>query len=457
MKQVVAFAVVAGLVVGQATPALGCTVVISDELYQPTPQDITRYRAECRDLRTHRRANMRRVERGELDDFDVLDLADHYLRTEYGCPGDAVFAFDLVEAAVPDPIPPTYDNRAILARLTQGLGANGHRLSPERVQSIEKANWLIGGLPFPNLHYAPSAAEIDAMLADPQQRALVIEHRSQDRAMLAALSDPARPGFDRQTYASLVVRGYSTNGDRGALVSAAGMLLDAAHGEPDADAARRVLSHGYFSPYVHHGDPELEAEAIGLWRQIGEHLSESDDPVERAFGEGLAATGDPQVALRIPIDLPANAQVVDEWPEELEAPVWQTDLAWWQRVLGQIGYYPNRALRLEEVGLVETALHYGPDGNLVGFTVLRSSGSLTLDEATVRAWTRYFRPRPLPSLPAEMIDGHDLFIRMPNVEYHLETTDNGGDQSAAAQLPDGNVIVTGRYRQQPDFDSGCAF
>lgn len=453
MKQVVAFAVVAALVVGQTTPALGCTVVISNEVYEPTPQEITRYRAQCLDLRTHRRANLRRAERGELTVSEVIGLAERYESTTYGCPGDEEFAFDLLAAAVPDPVPLDVD-MWLLGAIDARMTASGSRLAAARQDDLRGKFWLLAGDSAWRRSYEPTGLLARAILSDPANMALALtrfgDNNSRDAALLREVSDPASPLFNRAVFAQLALQALSleqfTAPTRQRLFQAARLMLDPQLGAPDFATARTLLLAGNIHPYDHL-DAATDELAASLWQQIGQHLSQSGNPEDRAAGEALLVTGDPLSGQRtVNTALPANVRYLPEWPVQFG------EISGWDRILPRIAQnYPVRAIRNAESGPVETAVHYGPDGALIGFVVLRSSGSTVLDDRAIENWSRYLRPRPPQTLPADMVSGQDLLIRMPTVEFHLAANNT----ETATRLPDGRIMVTALLRQPGETYSDC--
>lgn len=441
-RSLISAAFLPGLLSGIATPALACTplIVIGMEEIVPSRAEQARIREDCRllDLRRERIARSARL--GHLDNAEVLEMARKFESEDYGCPGDARFAFDLVEKATPAPVTVATDP-ALIGWLYARLGANRDRISAERFRNLVAMRWLLSPDAFST---PPESAE--GIFADPANRAFAIENLGawqRDHALLSYLSDTTSPDFDRDLFLDLLDR-HQAMGTRPAgafLVHGARLLLDPAHGEPDVARARQMLGRVAYSPYI--AGPSNN-EAAALWRTIGQNLLASPDEADRQFAEGLLATGDPHHPLRVALPMPEGARLIDVWPESFGP----TPL--WERAAERLGtHFPARALRMEEAGPVETALHYGPDGRFLGVIVTRTSGSAALDNAAREGWTRYLRPRPPSQLPAILASGADLLIRLPTIEYHIVEE---GEQPPVAGMSDGRIVVNGSIRT---IDEGC--
>ena len=399
---------------------------------------------------------MQSARAGEIAGDELISLSKDYLDAEYGCPNDSEFSFQLLDAAVPSPIPISTDPQLIF-EMSRRLGALGNAVDPDRALDIREKTWLLrattvggGYLSHPRNYmsqydWQPGVEHADMLLSEHANFAVAVElfgtNRSRDDALLRVVSDPTGPMFDRQIFAQLATTHFDQAAfsekqvPRSWMFKAASQALDPALGDPDPELSSDLLLHAQLTPFHHrYGLERIEVQAGLLWQSIAERFSNSENGALQARGQMMLSTGDPMVMERVvPADLPQDSLLVSEWPEDFYQPDWSrfTSLAY--------RFYTPRALRFGHAGPIETALHYGADGQFQGYTITRSSGSNLLDEATLRSLVRDLRPRPPENLPPHLVQGREVLISLPVFVYHI----THGLDLPAGELKDGRLIVRG--------------
>jgi hypothetical protein len=441
-------------------------------------------RRACKDIHPTNEDFLRDVRLGRYEYNFVVSLAQAFEDGEHGCERDRGFAFLLLDALLPEPVPFDVSSDR-LGQVLDRTGPNMSLISDRRYREIVSARWLLASSDYSLADQGWSQDQIEQFLLVPANWEFALAHfgqqatriwregdfetheigsnRDRDRAVFRLLTDPTSPRFDRATAASLA----RASGDPAHVMTAAQLLLDPSYGAPDVSrvhqlaaslpdpslkadivrllldpalgedglAAAQSLLSGY-SPYHHFADADMAAAGT-LWQDIARRLAASDDPLVRARGEGILRTGDPRFGPDLLPEVAGDLLLLDRWPEGLPARRFGRAESWAES-------YPARAIRDEYAGMTGVSVLFGPDGAFEKFWIARSSGSTILDEGAIRSAERYIRPR-VKDMRLDGYAGRHVLVRLLDVEWHLGATP---DRPLGAQVGDGRVVVVAEPLQR---------
>jgi TonB family protein len=448
-SKIVAAAAICGLLV---TP----DSVQACSFYAPVEIVSNHMRQKCYRALAEPKRFLAKVRDEKFDQWALADYVRAFDEGKYGCRKNQRFVFRMLDSYY------SVDGRALakpslLRRYAFSWPKDKRIESHEYVYDLL---WLFAEHK-PDLAPRWTAERARSFIDDPRHWPIAIAQfgkgGARDDIVFASLSDQNSPHFDRDKARELAsVR--SKNQIERRLTTAA-LFIDPKFGPPDPGKAATLLPISA----MYNGDtkdPRRET-AHHLWKQVADAYVASNEPAKQDRGRMLKAKMAPVSENNWPhIAYPNDGRIwlsLTNWPTSIKNP-FAVDRGSFASPsftsnLISAADYPSRALRNEEVGAVTVAAVFGADGKFATLEVIQSSGTASLDEATIRIINRRFRPKLDGDLVLQGFSGKEVRVPLLRVDWRM--SDETNDTDGVSHYANGTLTITATPHIYDYVDGGC--
>lgn len=428
----------------QGPAAMACTIAIIDEKVEPDY-----WKKPCEKALKNKKGFLKSIEKLELNRSKVVKYARAFEHGSMGCTQNKNFAFQILDRYVGSPINFNV-NPDTLNYLSTLIPDN---LDLARKREITGKKWLLN----PSFHDLPSESWTEAQarefllksenwdIAVQKFNTVDAAHIGRNKLVFDTVIDPRSSKFSLYNAANFAL----ISKDRIAQIQVASMLIDPQFGKPNYEKAQDLLD--WYSPFIHENiSGEDEKKAASIWMKIGEHLSKQKSSIARTRGNAILKTGNPKanpsLIDRWSIPQMKNLRIATEWPQSVAKPNYLNRLF-------SPHDYRIRSMREGEAGAVIPALLFNPTGKFEKLWVLQSSGYERLDNSTLMALSKRYRPK-LSSLTIDNNSDDYILVPLPKVEWHIRIHDS--QWTSPADKSDDIIHVIGQgIKRDPIFYSSC--
>ncbi len=395
-------------------------------------------RQKCRSALASQKKFLANVKADHLKVGELGDYVEAFDEGKYGCRKNTGFVYRILDSYYSAPARLTSAPR-LLRRYAFSWPDDA---DPNRRAYIYNLIWLFSDYQA-NLPYDLTPEKAAAFVARPEHWDIALARfgtaRTRDDAVFANITDPDSPHFDRE--AAVRLSQFKSKHKMDRQLKTASLLIDPRFGPPDFAKAETLLPITALQ-IEDDGDPASQ-KARELWMQLLDGYASSDNAAQRERGRQLKAImQSPSLAAWPTIDRPKDGKIwlsLNDWPKKIANPFADAKP---QRLIS-VQDYPSRALRNEEVGVVAIAARFGPDGRFANVEIIQSSGSATLDSATVTLVQRRFRPKLSSDLTLSGYEGKE--VRVPLLVVAWLMREGSSAAGGISSFADGKFTVIAEH------------